>query len=252
MLHGLHSPAEDRVRPAVRVLAPWLILAAAALPAAWDTAPAAEPATEGVALAILYDTSGSMRDPVRDSSGKPAPKYVIANRALNAIAEKLEAFATNTESGAAHRIDAGLFIFEGSGAREAVKFGTFDAAAFHDWARSFSSPDGGTPLGNALRQAVRTVLRSPLPRKHVLVITDGINTVGPPPAAVWPELQREAARHQAEVSIHFVAFDVSAGVFDPIKRQGATVVAAADEKQLNTQLNFILQQQILLEKEAKP
>jgi len=249
MLHGLHSPAEGRVRPAVRVLVSLLLLTAAALsPSA--SARAAESEGDGVALAIIYDTSGSMQDSVRDSSGKLAPKYVIANRALAAIADKLEAFATNSDGGTSHRIDAGLFIFEGSGAREVVKFGRLDASAMRDWAKSFSSPNGGTPLGNALRQASKTVLRSPLSRKHLLVITDGMNTVGPAPAAVMPNLKREATRQQSEVSIHFIAFDVSASVFDSVRRAGATVEAAADEKQLNTQLNFILQQQILLEKEG--
>ena len=251
MLHGLHSPAEDRVRPAVRVFAALFLLGAAIFWLPGGTARAADTTTEGVALAILYDTSGSMQDPVRDASGKPAPKYVIANRALTAIADKLEAFATNNDSGDPHRVDAGLFIFQGSGAREVVKFGHLNAPAMKEWAASFSSPGGGTPLGNSLRQAVKTVLHSPLSRKHVLVITDGMNTIGPAPASVMPELQRDATEQQAEVSIHFVAFDVSAAVFDPVKRLGATVVAAVDEKQLNTQLNFILQQQILLEKEVK-
>jgi hypothetical protein len=39
-------------------------------------------------------------------------------------------------------------------------------------------------------------------------------------------------------------------VFDPVKKAGATVASAADEKQLNAQLDFILQNQILLEKES--
>jgi hypothetical protein len=39
-----------------------------------------------------------------------------------------------------------------------------------------------------------------------------------------------------------------------LKRQGVTVVGAADEQQLNSQLQFILQQKILLEDEepSKP
>src|SRR5260370_23100227 len=48
----------------------------------------------GVAVAIVYDTSGSMREPVRDSNGKPTPKYVIANRALVSIANPIPTFAT--------------------------------------------------------------------------------------------------------------------------------------------------------------
>src|SRR5258708_28570525 len=209
---------------------------------------------QGCALAIIYDTSGSMRDPVPDSSGGPSPKYVIANRALIAITKQIQTFATNTPSGAPRRVDAGLWIFNGNGAREAVKFGPFDAAALENWARDFSTPGGSTPLGNALNAAGRTVLRSPLPHKHVLVITDGINTLGPQPAAVMPKLKQQAEQNQTSLSVHFVAFDVDAKVFDPVKQRGATVVGASDEKQLSSQLEFIVQRKILLEEEepAKP
>src|SRR5437016_5432848 len=62
----------------------------------------------GVAVAIVYDTSGSMREPVRDANGKPTPKYVIANRALVSIANQIQAFATNKSALAPRKIDAGL------------------------------------------------------------------------------------------------------------------------------------------------
>ena len=39
-------------------------------------------AAEGVAIAIVLDTSGSMREVVRDSRGGKSPKYEIGNRAL--------------------------------------------------------------------------------------------------------------------------------------------------------------------------
>jgi hypothetical protein len=51
------------------------------------------------------------------------------------------------------------------------------------------------------------------------------------------------------VSVHFVAFDVDAKVFDGVKKLGATVVGASDEKQLDTRLDDILQRKILLEEE---
>ncbi len=51
------------------------------------------------------------------------------------------------------------------------------------------------------------------------------------------------------MSVHFVAFDVDAKLFNPVKKLGATVVSATDEKQLNTQLEYILQRKILLEEE---
>jgi hypothetical protein len=204
---------------------------------------------DGVALAIIYDTSGSMKEPVRDSTGKPAPKYVIANRALTSVARQIQAFAASTGSNVPRKVQVGLFVFSGDTARQAVNFGPFDEAALEGFARTFSSPSGNTPLGNALSVATRTVLDSPLSRKHVLIITDGLNTEGPAPEVIMPGLKRQADEKHANLSVHFVAFDVAAKQFNAVKKLGATVVGAADEKQLNTQLEFILQRKILLEEE---
>jgi hypothetical protein len=204
---------------------------------------------DGVAVAIVYDTSGSMERSVRDSTGRMSPKYMIANRALLAVTRQIEAFATNSPAGGPRKLQAGLFVFSGEGAREAVKFGPFDAGALEAFARNFRSPGGNTPLGNALSAATRRVLESPLSRRHVLIITDGENTQGPKPEEVMPRLKRQAESRQTSVSVHFVAFDVDAKVFGGVKRLGATVVGAADEKQLNTQLEYILQRKILLEEE---
>jgi Mg-chelatase subunit ChlD len=208
-------------------------------------------AEEGLALAIVYDTSGSMRDPVADSGGKATPKYVIANRALTEIAKQIQAYATNSAAGAPRRVDAGLFVFDGSNAREAIPFGAFDARKIEMWARDFSKPGGSTPLGNALNAAGQKLLNSGLSRKHVLVITDGLNTSGPQPSAIMPRLKKQAEEKQTGLSVHFVAFDIDAKVFDPVKKLGATVVSAANEAQLNTQLQYILQHKILLEEEER-
>jgi hypothetical protein len=204
---------------------------------------------DGVAVAIVYDTSGSMHDPVRDISGKSVPKYVIANRALVAIAQQLERYATNSAGGAPRRIDAGLFVFAGDNAREAVKFGPLDRDALERFARTFSSPTGNTPLGNSVKKASEAVLKSPLPRKHVLLITDGMNTSGPAPDVVLGKMREHSKEQFDQVSVHFVAFDVDAQLFAGVKKLGATVVGAADEKQLNSQLEFIMQRKILLEEE---
>src|SRR5215471_13820626 len=85
-------------------------------------------AEEGVALAIIYDTSGSMKDAVPDQSGGSTPKYLIANRALAKVARQIQAFATNNPSGSPRKIDTALFVFHNGGAREAIKLGPFDAA----------------------------------------------------------------------------------------------------------------------------
>jgi hypothetical protein len=209
-------------------------------------------AEEGVAVAIIYDTSGSMKDPVQDQSGRPTPKYVIANRALIAIAKQIEKFATNSAGGGPRKIEAGVFVFDKNSAREAVKFGPFDESAIENFANSFSNPSGNTPLGNSLTVAGRAVMKSPLNHKHILVITDGMNTAGPKPEEVLPKLKEQALQKGTALSTHFVAFDVDAKVFAPVKKLDATVVAAADERQLDTQLQFILQRKILLEEEEPP
>lgn len=209
-------------------------------------------AEEGVAVAIVYDTSGSMKDPVKDQSGRQSPKYVIANRALIAIAKQIQTFATHSAGGGPRKIEAGVFVFDKNSAREAVKFGAFDESAIESFANSFSNPTGNTPLGNALTVASRAVFKSPLNHKHILVITDGMNTAGPKPEEVLPKLKEQALQKGTALSTHFVAFDVDAKVFAPVKKLDATVVAAADEKQLDTQLQFILQRKILLEEEETP
>ena len=209
----------------------------------------AQAAEDGVALAIVYDTSGSMKDPVPDAKGGSSPKYVIANRALTRVADQIEAFRTNTAAGGGRKISTALYVFRNSAGWEVMPFGPFDAAALKSWAAHFSNPTGNTPLGVTVREAGQRVLRAPLTHKHVLVITDGLNTAGPEPAAVLPALKRQAEQKQTHLSVHFVAFDVDARQFSAVKRLGATVVGAADEKQLNTQLEFILKRQILLEEE---
>ncbi len=214
-------------------------------------APRLQAAEEGVALAIIYDTSGSMRDPVRNDQGEASPKYVVANQALIAVARQIEAFATNAASGP-RTVQTTLFTFRGESFRQVIPMGPFDAAAIERFARDFSSPSGNTPLGNTLSAASRAVLNSPLARKHVLVITDGMNTAGPSPAQVLPGLKRQADQKGALVNVHFVAFDVDSKIFAPLKKLGVTVVGAADEKQLNSQLQFILQKKILLEDEEAP
>jgi hypothetical protein len=230
----------------MRLIPSLVVLLALAIPGSARLNAAEE---DGVALAIIYDTSGSMNDLVPDKTGKPTPKYVIANRALVAVANQIQSFATNTSGGSARNIQAGLFTFYHDSAHEVVKFGPFDAAALQEWAMHFSNPSGNTPLGNALGVAAQTVLNSPLSRKHVLIITDGINTAGPQPSTILPKLKERAAEKQSTLSVHFVAFDVDAKVFDGVKKLGATVVGASNESQLEAQLKFILQRKILLEDE---
>lgn len=210
---------------------------------------ATAPSREGVALAIVFDTSGSMAESVRDKDGQKAPKYDVARRALGAVADRLESFLKAAAPGTRRELEVCLVVFRSGRPHEEIGFGPFDAERLRSWAKGFRSPAGGTPLGESMRLGARRVMASPLARKHVLVITDGINSVGPDPAAVLLGLRAQAERLQTVVAFHFIAFDVNASLFDPVKRLGATVVGAADEQQLGDQLQTILERKILLEDE---
>jgi len=218
----------------------------------FGTEASAAPLEEGIAIGIVYDTSGSMLEPVKDSSGKMTPKYQIANRAVSAIINRLETFVAASPKDRPRQIQAGLFVFSGDKAGTAVKFGAFDASSMRSWLKAFSRPEGSTPLGEAVRAAGQSVLASNLSRKHVLVVTDGINTRGPDPSAILPSLRKDAAGKDTIMFVHFVAFDIDAKVFAPVRKLGATVVGAVDEVQLNSQLELILEEKILLEAEAPP
>jgi hypothetical protein len=209
------------------------------------TAAGARADEEALALAIVYDTSGSMAEEVKRPDGTKEQKYRIANRALAVIVARLEKFRAET----GRPLQTGLFIFSKDGAREAVKLGTFDPAALRRWLENFRTPNGGTPLGGAMRDATQALWKTKAGSRHVLIITDGENSVGPKPADLIPGLQEQCLKNGLSVYFHFVAFDVDARAFAAVKKFGSTLLGANDEAQLNQQLSFVLEEKILLEKE---
>ncbi|MBN1424785.1 VWA domain-containing protein [Candidatus Fermentibacteria bacterium] len=203
---------------------------------------------EGLDLVVVFDTSGSMDDAVLDAAGGRSPKHVIGARALASVVARVEEYA---RPGSSHprQVRSGLVVFRSGGAAEAVPFGPFDAAALRSWLHAGVTPRGSTPLGRSLEMAAQQVLASPLSRNHILVITDGMNTTGPDPKAVIPQIQSRAEALATAIGVHFIAFDIAAALFDELRQHDVTVVAAADEIQLSDQLSFIMEQKILLESE---
>jgi hypothetical protein len=206
-------------------------------------------ADEGVALAIVYDTSGSMNDAVMGKAGRGESKDIIARRALDSLVTQLAAFVTNAPAGATRSLETSVYVFSSTGAKELVPPSSFDVTRAANWSKEIPKPSGGTPLGNAAQAGARTVMNSKFNRRHVLILTDGLNTVGPAPEALLAPLMKQAEKDGKTFFAHFVAFDVAAKQFDPVKKLGATVLGAANEVQLNSQISFILEEKILLEAE---
>lgn len=201
-------------------------------------------AEDGIAVAVVYDLSGSMKDSVPDASGKKAPKYIIAKRALLSVVDRIQQFADSAKD---KKLAVSLLVFGNDRVQQALPLADFKAQTFRDWAASAPDPNGGTPIGEALKVATAQLLASPLDHKHILIITDGENTVGAKPEKVLPDLRKQAEAKETFVGVHIVAFDVSAKVFEPLKKLDCTVVGAANEQQLNTQLNYVLQEKMLVE-----
>ena len=220
----------------------WLFLALCSFCA---ITPGVRAADDDIAIAIVYDTSGSMNSAVKDAQGKSTPKFQIGNRAVENIVDQLEKFSKTSPK----KLQVGLFTFSLQGGKEVVPVGPFDPAKIREWVAGFKKPDGGTPLGNASSEAATALMKTKAGARHVLVITDGENTIGPPPEQKIAAINKEGMKTGNIVAFHFVAFDVNASVFAAIKKQGATLLSAADEKQLNERLTFVLEDKILLEKE---
>jgi Mg-chelatase subunit ChlD len=206
-----------------------------------DSAPKMGGDSPALALVILYDGSGSMRDKVPNVRGEPTPKYQLANNAVMTIAQKAQDYCTNKHV----TIDAGLVYFTNAKVKVGIPLQSFDLNAFQNWAKSFNSPDGGTPLGEGIKAANRMLAKSRAVKKHILIVTDGESNQGQSPQNVLKQMKSR----QDLTSVYFVAFDVSAQVFNPVKNLGATVVSAADELQLKTQIDALLGKKILLEAE---
>jgi len=198
-------------------------------------APAADPQA-GVAIAIVYDTSGSMNDSVANSKNQQEAKFKIASEALKNIVGKVDRYAQT------HSVEAALVTFQGT----PVPFKKWDKAAFDTWLSKFSSPGGGTPLGEAIATAANTIRSSQLSRKHIVVLTDGESNGTLKPEAAIREMKKTDGAGSPQISV--VAFDVNSHAFDPVKKEGATVLPASG-KNLEGGLRNLFSEKILLEEE---
>jgi Mg-chelatase subunit ChlD len=191
----------------------------------------------GAAIAILVDTSGSMRDA---PPGDDRPKAAIAREALEAMLDATDAFVAKRPEFA---VKVGIYSFS-SDVSTVMPIRSFDRAAVREALARLPRPRGGTAIGEAMRTARPDLYRSGVFRKYLLVVTDGENTSGRSPDSVAREIF-EKSEHG--VQIYFVAFDTSADRFSFLKDVQGDVIGAGSGAELRQALDEIYQGRILAE-----
>jgi Mg-chelatase subunit ChlD len=207
-------------------------------------APAGQQRSDGIAVALLVDTSGSMEAAVPDKSGQQRPKIEIARSAVSNAIAQLEKVAQE-QPGRPLRL--GVYEFSGRSGntvRQVVPFGPPSAASARP-ALDALKTNGGTPIGDAMAQAKLDLNQLAMTRQHILVVTDGENTEGFDPAVVMGHLAR--LPEDQRPGVYFVAFDVAASAFQKVKEAGALVLSASDEKELQATLDQVIAEKVLVE-----
>jgi Mg-chelatase subunit ChlD len=191
----------------------------------------------GAAVAILIDTSGSMRD---EAPGDGRPKHVVARQALEQMLDATDAFVAKRPD---FPIKIGIYSFS-SDVRQLLSIRKYDRAEVRAALTTLPGPSGGTAIGDAMRDARPALYRSGVFRKYLLVVTDGENTRGRDPESVARDIFRKS---DGAVQIYFVAFDTSPAKFAFLKDVGGDVVGAGTGPELRTALDGIYQGKILAE-----
>src|SRR6266850_3106339 len=191
----------------------------------------------GAAVAILVDTSGSMRE---EAPGDARPKYVVAQEALEAMLDATDAFVTKRPD---FPIKIGIYSFS-SHVRTLLPIQPYNRAAIRTVLNALPRPGGGTAIGEALRAARPDLYRAGVFRKYVIVVTDGENTSGRSPDEVAREIFQKS---EGAVQVYFVAFDTSPDKFAFLKDAGGDVIGAGTGVELRQALDRIYQGKILAE-----
>lgn len=191
----------------------------------------------GAAVAILIDTSGSMKE---RAPGDSRRKHEVAKEALDAMLDATDAFIARRPD---FPIKIGVYSFS-SGVNTLHPIQPYDRAAIKRVLANLPGPGGGTAIGDAMREARPDLYRAGVFRKYLLVVTDGENTNGRNPEAVARDIW---SKSQGGVQVFFVAFDTGTEKFAFLKEVGGDVIGAGTGAELRTALDSIYQGKILAE-----
>jgi Mg-chelatase subunit ChlD len=191
----------------------------------------------GAAVAILIDTSGSMKE---DAPGGARSKYEVARETIERMLDATDAFVARRPD---FPIKIGLYSFS-SDVDVLLPIEPYNRARIRTALAELRRPGGGTAIGDAMREARPDLYRAGVFRKYILVVTDGENTNGRAPDVVARDIWRKS---EHAVQIYFVAFDTSPEKFAFLKEVGGDVFGAASGPELQAALENVYQGKILAE-----
>ena len=202
---------------------------------------------DGLAAVVLVDVSGSMHDRIK---GERRRKIEAAQAAAIDVVGAFTRYAT------AHPdtpVLVGVHEFSARAgapaAREVIPLGKPNPLTAGDAIRAMKT-GGGTPIGDAMAVARLALDRSGLKRRHLLVVTDGENTDGVDPALVASVLEKQP--EEVKASLYFVAFDVDAEAFAPVKNAGALLLSSKSGAELAATFDELLSDRIFVEAPRVP
>ena len=191
----------------------------------------------GAAIAILIDTSGSMKDP---AAGDSKPKHVVARAAVAEMLDVTDAFLAKHPD---YPVKVAVLHFADRVVTD-LPVQPYDREKVRAALENLPEPGGKTAIGAGLEQAVAELYRSGAFRKYILVVTDGENTTGIEPRPMAEEIHQ---RSEQSVPMYFVAFDTDPAKFGFLSSVGGEVVSARGAAELEEVLKSVYEGRILAE-----
>lgn len=212
--------------------------------------PGAMPTKDGIAVALLIDTSGSMQSRVAEAGGGNESKLFIAERS---VVEIVKVGEEHRRKNPEHPLVIGIYEFSARSNQPNVRTVCPPAelsAQSAELALKKLRASGGTPIGDAMILAKQDLDKLGYKKMHLLVLTDGENTYGYQPGDVAEVVSTLPEDHRA--SVYFVAFDTDAKLFEPVRNAGGLVLSAANAQELRDSLGYVFTGKILAEQPMAP
>lgn len=198
--------------------------------------PPSPPEGKAIGVSLVIDVSGSMGQPAQGESGGE-DKIVGAWRAANAALDRLKGAASTAKAS----IYASVLTFSDD-VQTALPLRKVDAS--YPRLKKLKVVNA-TAIGKGMVAAREQLLAGGLKHQHIIVITDGQNSRSVSPLTVLRAFNLLPKDRFPRV--HFVAFDVSSGIFKPLKLFLSKIHQANDGKQLDKVLAGLFSTDILAE-----